>query len=129
MWTSPSFLGQTEQGVLKSKRGLVRPKFFYFALRSLNIPNRGYNRHFTVLKEKSIPRPTLPEQRRIAAVLGLVQRAREEQEGLLALIVELKKTLLHQLFTGGLHNERQKQTDIGPIPESWELIPCEELLK
>ena len=66
-----------------------------------------------------IPPPC--EQRKIAAVLGLVQRAIEQQERLIALNTELKKALLHKLFTEGLRGEPQKQTEIGPIPESWEL--------
>jgi type I restriction enzyme S subunit len=44
----------------------------------------------------------------------------EQQERLLALTAELKKTLLHQLFTQGLRGEPQKQTEIGSVPESWE---------
>ncbi len=66
--------------------------------------------------------PPLPDQRKIAAVLGLVQRAIEQQERLLQLTAELKKTLLHQLFTQGLRGEPQKQTEIGPVPESWEVV-------
>ena len=64
----------------------------------------------------------LPDQRKIAAVLGLVQRAIEQQEHLQALTAELKKTLLHQLFTQGLRGEPQKQTEIGPVPESWDVV-------
>ena len=63
------------------------------------------------------------EQRKIAGVLGLVQRAIEQQERLIALTTELKKTLLHKLFTEGLRGEPQKQTEIGPVPESWEVVP------
>ena len=66
--------------------------------------------------------PPLPEQRKIAGVLGVVQRAMEQQERLLALTAELKKALLHQLFTAGLRGEPQKQTEIGPVPESWEVV-------
>ena len=73
-----------------------------------------------------IPLPPLPEQRKIAAVLGLVQRAIEQQERLIALTTELKKALLHKLFTEGLRGEPQKQTEIGPVPESWEQRPLEE---
>lgn len=71
------------------------------------------------LKELEIYLPPLPEQRKIAKVLGLVRRAMEEQERLLALTTELEKTLLHKLFTEGLRGEPQKQTEIGPVPESW----------
>ncbi|MDE2059451.1 MAG: restriction endonuclease subunit S [candidate division NC10 bacterium] len=72
------------------------------------------------LREFELYVPPIPEQQKIAAMLGVVQRAIEQQERLLALTTELKKTLLHQLFTQGLHGEPQKQTDVGPVPESWE---------
>ena len=68
----------------------------------------------------------LAEQEKIAGVLGLVQQAIEQQEGLIALTTELKKALLHQLFTQGLHGEPQKQTEIGLVPKSWEERPLEK---
>ncbi len=75
-----------------------------------------------VLGDCVIPVPPLPEQRKIAAVLGLVQRAIEQQERLIALTTELKKALMHKLFTEGLRGEPQKQTEIGPVPQSWEVV-------
>jgi len=73
------------------------------------------------LKSLPIPVPPLPEQGKIAGVLGVVQRAIEQQERLVQLTAELKHTLLHQLFTRGLRGEPQKQTEIGPVPQSWEV--------
>ena len=67
--------------------------------------------------------PPLVEQRKIAGLLGVVQRAIEQQEQLLQQTMELKKTLLHQLFTQGLRGEPQKETEIGHVPESWEVMP------
>ncbi|MCP9471037.1 MAG: restriction endonuclease subunit S [Nitrospira sp.] len=81
------------------------------------------------LCELPLPVPPLPEQRKIASVLGLVQRAIEQQERLIALTQELKKSLMHKLFTEGFRGERQKQTDIGPVPESWEVMPLGTLAK
>ena len=75
------------------------------------------------------PLPPLPEQRKIASVLGLVQRAIEQQEQLIALTTELKKALMHKLFTEGLRGEPQKQTEIGPVPESWNVVPLGTLAK
>lgn len=60
-------------------------------------------------------------------MLGLAQRAIEQQERLIALTGELKKALLHKLFTEGLRGEPQKQTEIGPVPESWEKIKIGDL--
>jgi type I restriction enzyme S subunit len=80
----------------------------------------------SLLKKLVVPVPPLPEQWKIAGVLELVQRALEQQERLMALTTELKKALLHQLFTQGLRGEPQKQTDIGPIPQSWEVVPLRD---
>ena len=124
----PFILGADGTKVLKPREDLFDAKFFYYALLSLDIPNRGYNRHFTLLKEKKVPRPEKDEQRKIAGVLGVVQRAIEQQERLLALTAELKKALLHQLFTQGLRGEPQKQTEIGPVPESWDVATLGEYL-
>lgn len=56
-----------------------------------------------------------------------MQRAIEEQERLLQLTTELKKSLLHKLFTEGLCGEPQKMTEIGPVPESWRMTTLGEL--
>ena len=36
---------------------------------------------------------------------------------------------MHKLFTEGLRKEPQKQTEIGPIPESWEAVPLSQVLR
>ncbi|MEK7152440.1 MAG: restriction endonuclease subunit S, partial [Patescibacteria group bacterium] len=35
---------------------------------------------------------------------------------------DLKKSGMHKLFTHGLRDEAQKVTDLGPVPESWEVV-------
>ncbi len=111
----------------------VHGDFLFFLLRLLRfshavdgstLPYLNLNQ----LQERLIPLPPLPEQRKIAAVLGLVQQAIEQQEQLLALTTELKKALLHHLFTHGLRGEPQKQTEIGPMPLSWEVKPLGDLV-
>lgn len=99
--------------------------FVKLARRAVNQANYNRNEISTLM----IPLPPYLEQRKIAWVLGLVQRAMQQQEQLLALTIELKKGLLHQLFTGGLRHETQKQTELGPIPQSWELVEIGSLGK
>ena len=69
----PFVAGADGTHVLVPDRSRFEPFFLYLALSSLDIPSRGYNRHFRLLKERSIVTPPLPEQRAIAAVLRTVQ--------------------------------------------------------
>ncbi len=111
-------------------------RFLAYQLRSERIQNvvASHKRGATIqgitrdnLKELEINLPLLPEQRKIAGVLGVVQRAIEQQERMLALTAELKKALLHKLFTEGLRGEPQKQTEIGIMPMNWNIVPLSEV--
>ena len=81
------------------------------------------------LKEFHLSLPPLPEQKKIAHILSTVQRTIEAQELLIQTTTELKKALMHKLFTEGLRNEPQKQTEIGPIPESWDVRKLDNIAK
>lgn len=69
-----------------------------------------------------IPLPPLPEQQRIAQVLSTVQEAIAQQERLIRTTTELKQALMQKLFTEGLRGEALKETEIGRVPESWEVV-------
>jgi type I restriction enzyme, S subunit len=71
--------------------------------------------------------PPFPEQKKIAHILSTVQRAIDEQERIIQTTTELKKALMQKLFTEGLRGEPQKETEIGLVPESWEVVPLGEV--
>jgi type I restriction enzyme S subunit len=111
--------------------------FLYFALKFLTaqIEEKAYGLAALVhvrkgdLEATPIPLPPPPEQKKIAHILSTVQRAIEAQERIIQTTTELKKALMHKLFTEGLRNEPQKQTEIGPVPESWKLLPIGDLFE
>jgi type I restriction enzyme S subunit len=118
----PFVLGADGTKVLKPDPEQFDAKYFYFAMLALDIPSLGYSRHFTILRERSIAKPTLPEQQRIAQVLSKVQQAIEQQERLTRTTTELKQALMQKLFTEGLRGESLKETVIGMLPESWKIV-------
>lgn len=67
----------------------------------------------------AVPLFELDAQHQIAAVLSAVQRAIERQERLIALTAEFKKAVMHKFFTQGAHGDALKQTEIGPVPDTW----------
>jgi len=89
------------------------------------IPNLSQSK----LAELPMALPPLPEQKKIAHILSTVQRAIEAQERIIQTTTELKKAVMHKLFAEGLRNEPQKQTEIGPVPESWEVAGLGEVAK
>ena len=103
--------------------GFTQLGVFEGAGNKTTIPNLSRSR----LADLEVPFPSLDEQRRIASILWKVQRAVEVQENLVATVRELKQAAMRQLFTRGLRGEAQKESEIGLVPESWEVLPFESM--
>jgi len=79
--------------------------------------------------------PPLPEQRAIAHVISIIQRAIKAQDKLIIAVRELKKSLIGHLFTYGpvplseAEHVPLKETEIGPMPENWEVLKIGDLLR
>lgn len=116
--------------VLKNRKAFD-PKFLYYYLTSLKLPDKGYSRHFKYLKQSKIPLPPLPEQKRIVArvesLLGKINEAKE-------LIKEAKETfesrrsaILAKAFRGELTKKwREQHPDIEPADQLLERIKAEK---
>lgn len=65
--------------ILKSYEQIL-PKYLYYSMLNLDIPNRGYNRHWTIVKEMTIPIPPLPVQEEIVKVLDAFTALEAELE-------------------------------------------------
>ena len=124
----PFALGADGTKLIKPKDD-INPLYFYFHLLRLDIPSRGYSRHYGLLKEKAISLPPFPEQKKIAAVLLKIQKAIGMQEKIIQSLRDLKKSIMQHLFTHGLRGEKTKMTEIGEIPESWNVLPMGQFLQ
>ncbi len=109
-------------------------EFLFYLLRHIDLTRitgdvgvPGLNREMAYMEPVHFP-SALAEQKKIAHILSTVQRAIEAQERIIQTTTELKKALMHKLFTEGLRNEPQKQTEIGPIPESWEVVELGDII-
>jgi hypothetical protein len=72
--------------------------------------------------------PPLPEQKKIAAILSSVDDAIAATRKVIEQTEQVKKGLLQTLMTRGIGHTRFKKTEIGEIPEGWEVVPLEELI-
>lgn len=108
-------------------------EFLYYALQKLDLKRilgdvgvPGLNREMAYLEELIFP-SDINEQRKIAHVLSTINRALEHQEELINTTIELKKKLMFKLFTEGIRPEGQKESEIGMVPQSWEVDKFENI--
>lgn len=116
----------------------IDPDFLFFNLRHIEpyVASLGTGSTFTAINKHHLANLEVnsynfktSEQRFIAYILSTVQTAIEQQERLITLTRELKSSLMRKLFTEGLRGEKQKETEIGLVPESWEVLPLDKLLR
>lgn len=117
--------------VLKPNQKKINPQFLYYSvltdsfISKIEKLQRGASYpaiRDSDLKSQIINIPPLPEQRKISHVLNTIQKAIEQQDKLISTTTELKKTLMQKLFSEGTRGESQKETEIGLVPESWEVV-------
>lgn len=82
-----------------------------------------------VLQKAPVQVPCLAEQKEISRILSTVERAIELQERVIQTTTELKQALMQKLFSEGLRGEPQKETEIGLVPESWEVVEIGDIFK
>jgi type I restriction enzyme S subunit len=117
--------------VLRAKPSELEPAYLYYFLltehvaQQVELLQKGATYpaiNDADLFEQLIPLPLLPEQRAIAHALHAVQEAKGARRRELALERERKAALMHHLFTHGTRGEPTRQTEIGEMPEGWEVV-------
>lgn len=73
--------------------------------------------------------PPIEEQEKIASILSTVDEKIDNVDELIEKNKELKKGLMQQLLTKGIGHTKFKKTEIGEIPDEWELTSFKEISK
>lgn len=87
------------------------------------------NLNLEQVKKLSLPLPSLPTQKKIAEILTTVDDGIEETDRIIEKTKELKKGLMQQLLTRGIGHKKFKKTEIGEIPQEWEVMRLKEAVK
>jgi len=74
------------------------------------------------LEQFSLPYLPLEEQRAIAEVLSVVDSAIAKTDEVIAKTERLKKGLMQELLTRGIGHKEFKETEIGKIPKTWQIV-------
>ncbi len=74
-----------------------------------------------VLLDLPIPELEPDEQKAVADAVETLHKAISAEAACEETARDLKRAAMRALFTKGLRSEAQKETEIGPVPESWEL--------
>jgi type I restriction enzyme S subunit len=93
----------------------LNPKFFYYYLKTLKVPDLGYSRHFKMLKEIKVPLAPRDEQDRIVVKLdSLFEQLESINKSLYnvpTLLKNFRKQVLTQAVTGKLTEEWREDKD------------------
>jgi type I restriction enzyme S subunit len=81
----------------------------------------------SIIKDFEIALPPLPEQQKIAEILSTVDEKIEVIDEQIKQTQELKKGLMQRLLTKGIGHTKFKDSPLGEIPESWEVVPIYNL--
>ena len=101
--------------------------FYYYQLigdRIMSIASGTKRKNLSIggIKSIPIPLPSLHEQYTILNVLQTADNLVETTTQLIKMKSKFKQILMRHLFTQGIGHRRFKQTKIGEIPESWEVV-------
>jgi type I restriction enzyme S subunit len=111
----------------------VYQDFLFYSLKHILLSKGkadGYpTLNLSEVKRVAIPVPAFEEQKKVVRVLSVIKKAIAQQEKIIAKTKELKRSLMHRLFTYGLRGEELKETEIGLMPKSWNVVSLRDYVE
>jgi type I restriction enzyme S subunit len=120
---------------IRTKKDRLSHMFLYYYLRlegrrfeALSTGSTFKAIRMKEIEEFQVPLPPVSEQKAIVGVLGVVDSAIELADKVIAKTERLKKGLMQQLLTHGIGYTEYKNTPIGKIPKTWQIVELKEIL-
>ena len=79
------------------------------------------------VKDLTVLSPPLPEQKKIASILTSVDEVIENTQKQIDKLQDLKKATMNELLTKGIGHTEFKDSELGRIPKSWEVVTLNEI--
>ncbi len=134
---TPGLVGRGIEGIIANNlfkinldQKIANNDFFEHLLKSSFVQNKLQSGsasttmpaiNFSTLNTVVIPLPPLEEQKKIADILSTVDKKIAFVEENISVTEELKKGLMQKLLTEGIGHTEFKDSELGRIPESWEV--------
>ena len=101
---------------------LFRGRKFRHDIRPLAQGSTRFNLSKGYLGKLSLLIPPLPEQKKIASILTSVDEVIEKTQSQIDKLQDLKKGTMNELLTRGIGHTEFKDSELGRIPKSWEVM-------
>jgi len=113
--------------ILKAIEGILINEFLMYCLNFMDLTPflTGSTRPKLTqkdMREIPLPLPPIQEQQKIAEILSAVDEAIQKTNEIIAKTERLKKGLMQELLTKGIGHKEFKDTEIGRIPEKWQIV-------
>ncbi len=107
---------------------LIHPKLFYYFLQSLELPDKGYSRHYKFLKKSYIPIPPIDQQKHIVDILDVVTKIISETREELSRIPDLTRRLRMAIFSKAFRGELtgSKTDSMNKALKGWKWMQLDE---
>lgn len=106
-------------------------RFLYHLLRFCNLT--GLNSHSTIpglnredAYKIQVRLPDRAVEDQLAAALDWIEGAARKESDAMVRTGQLKAAAMRQLFSQGLRGEAHRETEVGPVPESWGVAAIDE---
>ena len=142
---TPGLVGRGIEGIIANNlfkinldQKIANNDFFEHLLKSSFVQNKLQSGsasttmpaiNFSTLNTVVIPLPPIEEQKKIADILSTVDKKIAFVEENINATEELKKGLMQKLLTEGICHTEFKNSELGRIPESWEIIELGKHIK